>query len=267
MNQDWKTGRLISMLGEIDSSVNVVLNSLQNERKLKKALTNLNHSLDWVCQNCNLELKAGDTLLLRFSSSALPRTVELKQLKNRIKALKKVITSNQNHKILKKDKKPGDAHASKRQIELTLVCANIKSAHNLGNLVRSAECLGFEKIILTGYTCDYSNESFLKTSMGAELFLEFSRFETLKETMTHLKDQNYKTIGLETVDKPDRLVEIQESIKSISKLAFIVGNETKGLPVECLSYCDFVYTVPIYGRKNSLNVTNAFCAAGYLILK
>ena len=89
MNQDWKTGRVISMLGEIDSSVNVVLNSLQNERKLKKALTNLNHSLDWVCQNCNLELKAGDTLLLRFSSSALPRTVELKQLKNRIKALKK----------------------------------------------------------------------------------------------------------------------------------------------------------------------------------
>ena len=138
-----------------------------------------------------------------------------------------MIKSNQNHNILKKDKKPGDAHASKRQIELTLVCANIKSAHNLGNLVRSAECLGFEKIILTGYTCDYSNESFLKTSMGAELFLEFSRFETLKETMTHLKDQNYKTIGLETVDKPDRLVEIQESIKSISKLAFIVGNETK----------------------------------------
>ena len=59
---------------------------------------------------------------------------------------------------------------------LVLVLDHLRSAHNVGSIVRTAECLGVKELVLTGYSPGPENAKFLKASMGAEKSIQFLLF-------------------------------------------------------------------------------------------
>jgi 23S rRNA (guanosine2251-2'-O)-methyltransferase len=79
------------------------------------------------------------------------------------------------------------------------------------------------------------------------------------ELLMELKQKGYHLYALETSSDAISLLEV----KITSPAALVVGNEALGLTEEILEICDDIIEIPVYGWKNSLNVSVAFAVCGY----
>lgn len=135
-------------------------------------------------------------------------------------------------------------------IPLVLVLDNIRSAFNVGSILRSADGLGIKQVILTGYTPAPDNSKVKKTALGADLYASWSHRESISEVLQELKTSGHLICALET----------SPLAKSIhldwpkQATALVFGNERFGLDSEILRMCDELRIIPMQGRKNSLNV-------------
>lgn len=137
---------------------------------------------------------------------------------------------------------------------LVVVAENLRSAFNVGAVLRTSEALGVDKVILTGYTSTPVQEKTAQTSMGTADLIEWQSGIKSKEAIAQLKTQGYKIVALET---GKYATEIQ-NYSWPSKCALIIGNERFGVDNETLELADFLVRIPLYGKKNSLNVGIAF---------
>lgn len=158
-------------------------------------------------------------------------------------------------------------------IDLILVAHNIRSIHNVGSLLRTAECLGVKTVYLTGYTpypkikndprlphlAKKIDSQMAKTSLEAEKFLNIVPNLTLEECLDELTKQGYSVVGLEQTNSSLNLKDYRAS----SKTALIVGNERYGLDEEALQLCKQTIEIPMRGKKESLNVVQATAIAIY----
>lgn len=144
-----------------------------------------------------------------------------------------------------------------------LVLENLRSAANVGNILRAAQFFACEEIILTGYTPDHHHPEVQKTALlkGIEFPIHWY-FSTL-EAIEVLKQKDYFIWGLETATNSKNLFEVELPLKS----AFILGNEKFGLYQETLSHCDQILSLPSLGNKNSLNVGHAASISLYAYRK
>ncbi|OGL30965.1 hypothetical protein A3F37_04245 [Candidatus Saccharibacteria bacterium RIFCSPHIGHO2_12_FULL_41_12] len=157
--------------------------------------------------------------------------------------------------------------------DIVLIAHNIRSTHNVGSLLRTAECLGVNDVYLTGYTpypkiaddprlphlANKIHNQIAKTSLGAEQYLQIIANQSLSGCINVLKRRGYEIVGLEqTNDSIDIL-----DFKPPKALALIVGNERYGIDNDTLKLCDKVIQIPMKGRKESLNVVQATAVALY----
>ncbi|HYH36538.1 MAG TPA: TrmH family RNA methyltransferase [Candidatus Saccharimonadales bacterium] len=157
--------------------------------------------------------------------------------------------------------------------ELTLIAHNLRSAHNVGSLLRTAEGLGVGKIWLTGYSPYPLSEKdsrlphlarsidarIAKTALGAEKLIEWEQADDIGEVLEALESQGFTIAALEQA--PDSIS--LPTYRPPAKLALIVGREIEGVEAEVLSRCDLVLEIPMPGRKESFNVTQAAAMAVY----
>jgi tRNA G18 (ribose-2'-O)-methylase SpoU len=157
--------------------------------------------------------------------------------------------------------------------QLILVAHNVRSAHNVGSLFRTAEGLGVEKIILTGYTpyplaknderlphiARKIDSQIIKTALGAEKMLRWQHIDAVSATISKLKAQHFKVAALEQVAGSTSLFDYAPP----AKLAIVVGNEVEGLPTKVIQACDLTLEIPMLGRKESFNVVQAAAMALY----
>ena len=157
--------------------------------------------------------------------------------------------------------------------EIALIVHNIRSAYNVGSMIRTAEGLGIKKVFVGGYSpyprqkdderlphiAKKVHERITKTSLGAEEHLNIDHFEHIDELMSRLKKNGYKIIGLEQADGSIPL----SNCRSRGKLALIVGEEVNGLAPALKSRCDFIVEIPMKGQKESFNVATAAAIALY----
>ncbi|MEP7162463.1 MAG: TrmH family RNA methyltransferase [Candidatus Moraniibacteriota bacterium] len=153
--------------------------------------------------------------------------------------------------------------------ELFLILHNIRSAHNVGALFRSADGAGVREIVLTGYTplpvkgdklvLTPAEKSLEKTALGAEKSMAWKNFETLPLGVEYLREKGVEIIALEQSDASVdyRKFRIKKSV------ALIVGNEVEGLLPEELALADAIIDIPMRGAKESLNVSVAGSIALY----
>lgn len=134
---------------------------------------------------------------------------------------------------------------------LILLLDNLRSAENVGSIIRTAECFGVEKIILTGYTPDLTHPIVKKSSMGTENNVCIETSNDLHRTIQELKNDQYKIIGLEISEIARPLHEFFKKEKSV----LIFGNERFGLTQKTIQSCDDIRQIGLYGNKNSLNVS------------
>lgn len=157
---------------------------------------------------------------------------------------------------------------SRKKQESVLILHNIRSAHNVGAMFRTAEAVGISKIFLTGYTpapLDKFNKpraDISKASLGAELMIPWGLYKQVGSVLKKLKKENYTLIGIE---QSSASVDYKK-IKTKNPIAFMMGNEVLGISPTLLKQCDIVAEIPMKGRKESLNVSVAFGVAAFRIL-
>ncbi|MEK7355972.1 MAG: tRNA (N6-threonylcarbamoyladenosine(37)-N6)-methyltransferase TrmO [Bdellovibrionota bacterium] len=133
---------------------------------------------------------------------------------------------------------------------LRIVADNIRSAFNVGAIMRTSECFGAEHVHLTGYTPTPDEEKTAKTSLGASDAIPWSSEPDAKQSIPKLKADGYMVVALETAE---RAVDL-DSFKWPERVALLLGNERFGIDRETLTLADHIVRIPMYGRKNSLNV-------------
>jgi 23S rRNA (guanosine2251-2'-O)-methyltransferase len=146
---------------------------------------------------------------------------------------------------------------------LHFVLENIRSSFNVGSIFRLADCLAIEKIHLCGYTPTPKHEGLAKTSLGTVESVEWTQEDHLSETLKKLRTENVQLVALETAENSLSLFDYQIQNPTKGPTAFVVGNERYGLEPQALAQCDLVVSIPTYGIKNSLNVSNALSVAAY----
>lgn len=146
-------------------------------------------------------------------------------------------------------------------LPLYFILDNLRSAHNVGNLFRLAECQGIGKIYLCGYTPRPTDAQVQKTALGTESTVPWEWHPTCLELIKALKNQNIEILAFETC---------KESVDYrnygyVENTALLFGNERYGLHKGLLSASHHILEIPVYGRKNSLNVVQAATMASAFI--
>ena len=154
------------------------------------------------------------------------------------------------------------------QRTLAVLADNIRSAWNVGSILRSADGFGFTHAYLCGITPTPEQEAVQKTALGAEDFVTWSHHKDAVKLVKGLKKEGYKILALE---EDERAVSIRPAkitrdySTSKKNTVLIVGSEVTGIDPELLDLADEIFYIPMHGQKRSFNVANAFSIAAYVL--
>ena len=143
-----------------------------------------------------------------------------------------------------------------------LILNDIRSAHNVGSLFRTADCMGVSKIFLCGTTptpldrFSRKRKDIAKVALGAEDSVSWEYQENILEVIEKLKQDNYTIVSLEQDPRALSLKEVAQNTAQ-KNTALVVGNEVEGVSKEILDKSDFIAEIPLRGSKESLNVSVA----------
>ena len=140
---------------------------------------------------------------------------------------------------------------------------NIRSAWNVGSILRSADGLGFDPVYLCGITATPDNEAVRKTSLGAEDHLTWSYHKDAVKLALDLKNDGWQIIAIEEGEGSKPLSADTKRIQG--KWALVLGSEVTGVDPDLLSLSDEVLSIPMRGHKRSLNVAIAFSIAAFTL--
>lgn len=157
--------------------------------------------------------------------------------------------------------------------EIIVIFHNIRSAHNVGSLLRTSDGFGVEHVYFTGYTpypkmgndarlphiANKLSNKIHKTALGAEDSVKWSKAADISKLLKQLKAKGYIIIGLEQTESSVTLKSFSPPAKSV----LLLGSEVEGITKELLKECDTYLEIPMYGSKESFNVVQAAAIALY----
>jgi tRNA G18 (ribose-2'-O)-methylase SpoU len=149
------------------------------------------------------------------------------------------------------------------------VLHNIRSLHNVGSVFRTADAVGISKIYLCGYTPAPYDEfglpagPLVKTALGAERTVAWEKCASTTRLLDKLHADGYKIFAVEQNKRSLPYQCLRLSGKQLDKAALIMGNEIKGVSPAVLSRVDKILEIPMFGKKESLNVAVAFGIVAY----
>src|SRR3989344_6836390 len=152
--------------------------------------------------------------------------------------------------------------------EMAVLLHNIRSAHNVGGIFRTAEGAGVSHIYLSGYTptpsdrFGRSQKEIEKTALGAEKNVPWEHHATPMRLLSKLKKGGWNIVGVEQDARAKDYRTFSAGRKINSRILFVFGNEVRGLSQELRKNCDSIVEIPMHGKKESLNVS---VAAGIIL--
>ena len=138
---------------------------------------------------------------------------------------------------------------------------NIRSAWNVGSILRSADGFGFGRAYLCGITPTPDLEAVRKTALGAEEYVTWSHHLDAVKLVMGLKKEGWTIFALEYEARSQPVGRIANPACS----ALILGSEVTGIDPELLDLADKIFHIPMRGQKRSFNVANAFSIAAYAL--
>jgi tRNA G18 (ribose-2'-O)-methylase SpoU len=166
----------------------------------------------------------------------------------------------QTDSLLNKEEKK-----EKRGRRLAVLLDNIRSAWNVGSILRSADGFGFMHAYLCGITPTADNEAVTKTSLGAEDSVPWSYHKDATKLVKGLKAEGWKIYALEDDPRAHDLRRALPLTGPTTQQVLIVGNEITGVDPELLDQCEKIFSIPMQGEKKSFNVAIAFSIAAYAL--
>ena len=143
-------------------------------------------------------------------------------------------------------------------------CDNIRSIYNVGAIFRSSDSAFISKLYLTGYTPYPPRKEIDKVALGATLTVPWEYYKNPMDAIDKLKENNIKLCAIELTDIGTT---IWDSSLNDFPVCLIVGNEITGVSKEIIERCDCSAEIPMYGMKQSLNVSVAYGIALYEFLR
>lgn len=146
---------------------------------------------------------------------------------------------------------------------------NIRSVYNVGSIFRTADALGIDHIYLSGYTphpidrFGRKRADLHKSALGAEESVAWSFLKQIPDDILALQKNGALIISLE--QDPRSLDYRQFNLPSCRECIMALGEETTGISAELRDLSDVILEIPMYGTKESLNVSVAFGIAGYQV--
>jgi tRNA G18 (ribose-2'-O)-methylase SpoU len=135
-----------------------------------------------------------------------------------------------------------------------VILDDIRSAHNVGSILRTADAVRAQHVYLCGVTPDGTHRGVHKSALGAQDAVPWSHHARASEVAVKLGAEGVRLIALEHTDSPENI----ESIRPEQfPVALMLGNEVDGLSEDLVRLSDCALEIPQYGIKQSLNVSVA----------
>ncbi len=156
---------------------------------------------------------------------------------------------------------------------IIVIAHNLRSTHNVGSLLRTADGLGVTKVYLTGYS-PYPQQvddvrlphlalkidkHIAKTALGAEASVAWEQRTDITSLLTDLRALGYVIAALEQTPAARDI----SRYKTPERIALIVGREVEGIEQEVIALSDLQLVIPMLGQKESFNVVQAAAMALY----
>jgi 23S rRNA (guanosine2251-2'-O)-methyltransferase len=158
-------------------------------------------------------------------------------------------------------------------MKVVLMVHSVRSTHNVGAILRSADGFGIAHVYFSGYTPypakalderlphlrDKIDKQIHKTALGAEKTVASSHEENLPGLITKLKKEGFLVAALEQTPIAEKLNQFLPK----QNVALVIGNEIDGVDKEILRLADIHLEIPMKGKKESFNVAIAASIAMY----
>jgi tRNA G18 (ribose-2'-O)-methylase SpoU len=151
----------------------------------------------------------------------------------------------------------------KRNLEVVL--DNLRSTLNVGSIFRTSDGAGVSHIYCCGTTPTPKHPKIEKTGLGAEDFVGWTYCLNALDLVKEKKQDGFKILSIEAT-AASISIDSYNNNKESQKTLLIVGNEVSGIDPEILRLSDSLLSIPMYGKKSSLNVAVAFGIAVYTLL-
>lgn len=152
---------------------------------------------------------------------------------------------------------------NRRRRPVSVVLDNIRSLHNVGSIFRTSDAAGIEKLYLCGITGTPPRAEIQKAALGSEKSVEWEYAPTAEQAVRELKAQGYQIVALEHTDAPRDFSQVNYRFP----LCLVIGHEITGVSDEVIALADLAVEIPMFGIKQSLNVSVAYGVAIYEIIK
>ena len=143
-----------------------------------------------------------------------------------------------------------------------LILDEIEDPHNLGALIRTAECAGVHGVILPKHHSAPVNSTVTKTSAGATEHIAIVEVTNIVNTIDAFKKEGFWIVALD--ESGDKL---HDSADYTSPIALVVGNEGKGVRRLVKEHSDFIVRIPLLGKIESLNASVAGALVMYEVVR
>ena len=137
----------------------------------------------------------------------------------------------------------------KKENPLLVMLDHLEDPHNFGAIIRTCEALGIDGIIIPNDRSVNINGTVVKTSVGAIYNMPIIRVVNLNNTIEKLKDIGYWIVGTDMVGTDYTEIDYNMPV------CLVIGNEGNGISKVVKDNCDFMATIPMSGKINSLNAS------------
>lgn len=177
------------------------------------------------------------------------------------------LTENGVHQGIVADVKPYETYElldkiNQQIIQRFLILDGIEDPHNLGAIMRTAEAVKIDGIIMSKRGQVQLNQTVAKVSAGAIEHVPVILVSNINQAIQTLKDYQILVVG--TDGQSDQYY---DQIPQDTSLAIVLGNEGEGIRSLVKKNCDLLVKIPMYGKINSLNVSVAAALMMYQTLK
>ena len=136
---------------------------------------------------------------------------------------------------------------------IEIILDNIRSAHNVGSVFRSADSFKADKVWLCGICATPPSAEIHKSALGAEFSVEWGYEKDTLSLVKRLKEEGYTVLSVEQTVNSVMLDKFKP--ETGRKYALVFGNEVDGVLLEVVDASDGVLEIPQYGTKHSLNIS------------
>lgn len=153
------------------------------------------------------------------------------------------------------ERKSVEEFRQSQKFSVIAVLENVRSAYNVGSVLRTADAFLLQAVYTVGYTPYPPHKQITKTALGADETVTSKHFTNAEEAIAELKSDGFSVYAIEQVK--DSILLQNFEVNEDDKIALLFGNEVTGVEPDTLLLCDGCIEIPQMGMKHSLNIATA----------